>query len=134
MRRKPQTEKVAFHSHRPFLVIDIYRRPSATAKPSRKGWSLLPDAWELTENPFVVDRVTTKHLRNASAIIDIFARTLVKNRFADASPADVYAHYSEKYQDKITAALALWHRREGTLPVMAALPPARLHDGITVTM
>lgn len=135
MRNKPATEKVVYHSKRPFLVVDLYRRPVKGTRTSRKGWGDEDSAWDISENPYVVDRLTTRHMQSASAILDIFAGSVVKNRFPNTTDADLFAHYTKTYSTKIQEALAVWYRREGRVPEMVAVaPPEPLHGEITVTI
>lgn len=103
------------NDHRPFLVVDIYSVPAKEAKTHKKGWGEAMTSWNTNEHPYLVDRITPKHLRQASIIIDINNETMVKNRFDDGTDGindDVMAHYTTKYAEYIQQAKKMSAMRE----------------------
>ena len=70
---------------RPFLVINITRRPQAGVKTEMKGWGIKDANWQVMEQRVVVDRVTPKIMETASVIVDVLNKTLVKSHYANES-------------------------------------------------
>jgi len=129
-KKRTITEKTVYLSHRPFLIIDLIHKPSASARTHIKGWMDRPNAVESHENPYLVDRVAARHLRQATVIIDLMNKKMVKNRFKDTPAQEVYDHYTRKYGGHIAQALSIWRARNGIADPVVEAEPAPL----TVTM
>jgi len=99
------TEKVDFQRNRPFLVVELYYNPGFGMKTHQKDWQKKPDSWKINEYPFIKNRLTDKTLRQASVIIDIVNKKIIKSRFdANTTVDDIYKHYTTKYADEIQQA------------------------------
>lgn len=94
--------------NRPFLVINTIQRPAAGVNTSKKGWGDTQGAWTIFEVPAVIDRVSNKHMREATVIIDVMATNCVKNRFDTVTEDEVVAHYLTKYKPQVAEAMDLW--------------------------
>lgn len=95
------------YQRRPFLAIEIYRQPSASARTHRKGWGDDPRNWRNEERAVPVSRMRPGVLRRASVILDIECDRLLKNRWGDEQHDAILAHYAEKYAAQIERAKAL---------------------------
>jgi len=126
--------KVDYLSQRPFLIIDIYYVPARGAKTHMKNWTSVKGAWDTQENPYVVDRVTLKHSRRASVIIDILKRKMLKCRFDDAHSNEVFNHFTNKYSEQINHAINMWRNKNGLAAEMALTENPIPEGGITITM
>ncbi|CAM6053366.1 unnamed protein product [Sphagnum tenellum] len=121
-------------------AVDLHYFPAAGTRTHIAGWSNRDSAWETKENPYVVDRVNTKHLRQASVIIDIINQTFVKNRFTRNEPNEVMDHYRGKYADQINHSVAVWQSRGGQVganykPIQVIeKAPEHQHGNITVSI
>lgn len=81
--------KLDYLRHRPFLVITATTRPAANVHTNRKGWNEDRKNVVVTEQPMLVDRITTRHLREATVIVDILQDRLIKNRLLNASAVKI---------------------------------------------
>lgn len=109
---------------RPFLVVKTIRRPSDLARTERKGWQEQIGAETLSERPLVVDRVSDRHLREATVIIDLMHVKLVKNRF-DAPEDEIVNHFLERFKDEVSQGMTLWLRnRAGAAMLREQAEPA----------
>ena len=100
-----------YNRDRPFLVITRHSMPSANEKTETKNW-LKEGKWRVDEMVMIVDRVTNKHMSEATVIIDILKRQLIKNRFAEDTPDDVIKHYLTNYKEHITDGIHSWMKRK----------------------
>lgn len=94
--------------NRPFLVVTVLYSAKPFVRTNRKAWNDNPNNWRSTELPLVVDKLTKRHIAEASVIIDLTDNTVVKNRFPDVANEDVVKHYTNKYADSIAQAVSLW--------------------------
>jgi hypothetical protein len=102
------SKKLTDLRNRPFLVINTIQRPAAGMNTSKKGWGDTQGAWTIFEIPAVIDRVSNKHMREATVIIDVMATNCVKNRFDTVTEDEVVAHYLTKYKPQVAEAMDLW--------------------------
>ena len=134
------SNKIDYLRFRPFLVIDLYNAAADHVKTHVKGWIDEPKNWISRENPYVVDRIADKHRKQATVIIDLLNKKLVKNRFSGTPGEEVIAHYQQKYSSQITEAMDIWRAREGIAAAQASGQDTFIrqdqmqHGGLTVTM
>jgi hypothetical protein len=105
----PRTER--YLRNRPFLVIEMTRRPAKGVNTAVKGWADVTGNMASFEKAGVVDRVNTTHQINANVIIDVMKGVCVKNGFAGASDQEVVQHYMEKYRPQVAEAMDIWLSR-----------------------
>lgn len=140
MSKQPtMSNKMDYLRFRPFLVIDLYNSPADHVKTHMKGWTGLPKNWMSRENPYVVDRINTKHMKQATVIIDLMNKKLIKNRFSGTPGDEVIAHYQSRYSTQIAEAMDIWRAREGIARIEAGeqnvfVHQEQAHGGFTVTM
>jgi hypothetical protein len=97
---------------RPFLVLSEVARPAAGVRTEKKGWMDEPGQLVRFEQPSIVDRVSTNHLKGASLIVDLLNRKIVKNRYSAMGTEEQFlAYYLEKYAEQITEGLRIWAQR-----------------------
>jgi hypothetical protein len=98
--------------NRPFLVLTETSRPAPGVKTETKGWMEVDGQLKRFEQPSIVDRVQRKHLVNATIIIDLLNRAVVKNRHAELGTDEQFLEfYMEKYAEQITEGLRIWAQR-----------------------
>lgn len=95
---------------RPFLIITNHFKPARGAQTQLAGWADKA-GWEVHEEVSVVDRVTTKHLSMATAIIDVMEAKVIKNGFAESARDDIMKHFMTKYRPQLTEAIDIWMSR-----------------------
>lgn len=89
--------------NRPFLVVDVWYKPARFARTERKGWGNDSAAWDVQEHPRLVNRISDKTMAQATLIIDVNARTAIKNRFNQngtedaASEQEIVDHFLKVY-------------------------------------
>jgi len=99
--------KIEGHSDNLFLVIMIYHQPRPPTaqlpgvRTESKDWTQSPSNWIDIEVPAITTRINAKKLSEASVIIDIKQKKLVKNRFSNNDPDDIYRHFMKKYGNRI---------------------------------
>ncbi len=97
-----------YNKDRPFLVINRSSKPSKGENTSLKNWGET-GKWEVNEEIIIVDRVTDKHIGQATVIIDILQRKMVKNRYAaETDNETVLNHYMTTYKEHITDGIQTW--------------------------
>lgn len=96
---------------RPFMVITASYKPAPGARTEKAGWAD-QSGWEVNEQLALVDRVTHKHLVNATVIVDILEAAIVVNRLRGASDEEALQHFMSKYKDQISQALGIWMESE----------------------
>jgi len=106
---------------RPFMVITASYKPAPGARTEKAGWSEV-SGWEVNEQLSLVDRVTHKHLVNATVIVDVLEASIVVNRLRGASDEEALQHFMTKYKDQVSQALGIWmegeaRKRASTLTV-----------------
>jgi hypothetical protein len=94
--------------NRPFLVVNTIQRPVRPSITRVKGWADTEANWSIFENPYVVDRVSNKIMREATVIIDIMRSSVIKSRFTNPTDDEVVVHYMEKYREQVKEAMDLW--------------------------
>lgn len=94
--------------NRPFLCVNTISRPAKGVNTSVKGWSDNPNAWAIFEQPYVVDRVSNKVMREATVVIDVMGSAVVKNRFSEVPDSQVVEHYMNKYREQVAEAMNIW--------------------------
>jgi len=100
-----------YNRGRPFLVINRIASPSEGEKTSTKDWGKT-GKWKMDEEILIVDRVTNKHTLQATVIIDILQRKMVKNRFSNTTDNDtVIKHYLTTYNDHVVDGLQTWMKQ-----------------------
>lgn len=97
--------------HRPFLVVTTIRRPRAGVKTERAGWGDFDENWSVFERPTVVDSVTPKIMSEATVIIDVLGKSIVKNGYQNDA-ALVVQHYLEKFARECDEAVSIWTAKE----------------------
>ncbi len=110
--------------NRPFLCISHFKQPAAgrKVKTERKDWMKDTQNVTIKEQPLLVDRVTYKHMRQSSVIIDILGDCIIKNRLrsneesdSDLDPArydtQILEYFKGKYADIIEQATHAWKFR-----------------------
>lgn len=95
--------------NRPFMIITYIRRPTTGQATQIKGWSKAnDDAWDITENMIIVDRVSQKHLETADVVIDLLNNSTVKNRLGDVMDSTIIDGYVKRYYNDVKSAMASW--------------------------
>ncbi len=101
-----------YNRERPFLVINRRSKPSDGENTSSKNWGETAK-WQVDEEIIIVDRVTNKHIMQATVIIDILQRKMVKNRYgSESDDATVLKHYLSTYKAHITDGIETWMKNK----------------------
>lgn len=100
-----------YNRDRPFLVINIIKRPAKKSRTSVPNWGEQENAWDIFEQPYVVDNVTNKVMNSASVIIDVLQSRVIKSHYNDATPEQLVEYYVTKYQEQIQEAMKVWLER-----------------------
>jgi len=95
--------------NRPFLIVTMVTRPAKGVNTSKKGWHEKPGSVDIFERPYVKDRISDNDIAEASVVIDILNRTVVKNRYEAVPDAVAAAYYLDKYRDQVKKAMTVWH-------------------------
>ncbi len=95
-----------YNRGRPFLIITRHFSPSDGENTSVKDWGKTGKK-TLQEYITIDNRVRDQHLVNATVIIDILQRRVVKSRFAESDDV-VIKHYLTQYKDDIAKAIQTW--------------------------
>lgn len=98
-----------YNKDRPFLLITRHASPPAGVKTEQKNWHK-ESGWQIQESISIVDKVEDKHLLECTVILDIFKRSLVKNRFEEQGEEEVIKHYLKEYNGEIAEGIELWTR------------------------
>lgn len=88
-------------SPRPYLVITTLYRPQQGVRTSTRGWADQHRNWDSFEQCAVVDRLSSNTLRDATVIIDIEKRVVVKNRYDLTESDQVVQHYLTRFADEV---------------------------------
>lgn len=91
---------------RPFLLITQHLTPAEGENTSTKDWGKLGKK-NLQEMVSIIDRVKDKHLEEATIIIDILQRRVVKSRFSESNE-EVIKHYLTQYKDQVAEGIQIW--------------------------
>ncbi len=100
-----------YHRDRPFLIINRSASPSDGEKTETKDWGKSAK-WKVEELVSIVDRITNKHMVEATIIVDILKRELIKSRFVEEDPKKVLSHYLKTYKDHISEGISIWMRQK----------------------
>lgn len=118
-----------YNKDRPFLIIEHRSIPSDGVRTEEKGWGD-EETWQVNELVSIVDRVTNKHLTEATLVIDILKRNLIKNRFVEGDPNEILKHYLSTYKGHITEGVSIWMKRKTTTTEEAEIFIHDLEDEI----
>lgn len=101
-----------YNRGRPFLVINRHATPSDGEHTSVKNWGKI-GKWKVEEEIIIVDRVTDKHIIQATVIIDILKREVVKNRYESKTDNNtVIKHYLSTYKDEVADGIEAWMKQK----------------------
>lgn len=95
-----------YDKDRPFLVITQHTTPAKGENTSLKNWGKTGKK-VLQEMVMIVDEVKNKHLVEATIIIDILQRRMVKSRFTE-DDSEVLSHYLSQYKNQVAEGIQLW--------------------------
>lgn len=95
-----------YNKDRPFLVITQHITPAKGENTSVKNWGKTGKK-NLQEMVMIVDNVKDKHLTEATVIIDVLQRKVVKSRF-DEDNEEVLSHYLKQYKSQIAEGIQIW--------------------------
>jgi hypothetical protein len=110
--------------NRPFLVVNTLFRPATVGQmiggntpTHKKGWMEETGNTAMFERAWIVDRISSKTMREATVIIDIMQSAAVKNRYDSSDEKaigddHVVEHYLGKYMDKCKEGLDIWLSRQ----------------------
>jgi hypothetical protein len=96
-----------YNKGRPFLVVTRISSPAEGEKTSKKDWGK-DGKWEHSEMITIEDSIKNKHMCEATVIVDILKRKLVKSRFADAEDKEVVDYYLNTYKQHVAEGVAIW--------------------------
>lgn len=91
--------------NRPFLLVFYRKLPAEGQNPSMKEFGK-NGVLDVREQTVVAWRVKDKDLREAHVIIDLVRGKIVKNGFSGTPNLEVFKHFMEKHQQKISQVLA----------------------------
>jgi len=100
-----------YNRGRPFLVITRISSPSKDQKTETKKWKETAK-WKIDEEILIVDRVQQKHLTQATVIIDILKRKLIKSRYSTLDDENVIKHYLSTYKEQIADGIEIWMKKK----------------------
>lgn len=96
----------------PYLVIETFHAARPDVRTEKKGWGNFQDNWSTNESPSLVYRISERNSRQASVIIDLVNKKLIKNRYTNTAPDDVIKHYFSKHAANISQAIALFEMQK----------------------
>lgn len=97
-----------YNKDRPFLVITEIMTPKQGTKTESANFGL-NDNFDHNESIVLVDRVTNRHITDASTIVDVLQRKLVKSRFRNvAEEKDIVDHFLQKYNEYVAEGIQIW--------------------------
>jgi len=99
-----------YNKERPFLVITQHYTPADGEKTSTKDWGKTGKK-NLQEMVSIVDTVKNKHLNEATVIIDILQRRVVKSRFSEPNE-EVITHYLTQYKNQVAEGIQIWMKNQ----------------------
>jgi hypothetical protein len=82
-----------------FIVFIHVYRPGEGAATQIKDFGL-DGKWNMQEEIYFLDKVSTKFLTRATAILDYDNDKIIKDRIGGLTPAKMLAHIQEKYPDQ----------------------------------
>lgn len=95
-----------YNKDRPFLVITQHTTPAQGENTSLKDWGKTGKK-NLQEMVSIVDSIKDSHIVQATVIIDILKRKVVKSRYPDADE-EVLKHYLTQYKSQVAEGIQLW--------------------------
>mgnify|MGYP001616772008 CR=1 FL=1 len=100
-----------YNRNRPFLVVTRHISPSAGAKTETKNWAKV-GRMVVNENVIIADKVSKRHMAEATVIVDLFNKKLVKNRINDSNDDEVVNHYLNAYNEQISSGINMWIKKK----------------------
>ena len=82
-----------------FIVFVHVYRPGEGAATQIKDFGV-DGKWNMQEEIYFIDKVTTKFLTRATAILDYDNDKIIKDRIGGLTPGKMLAHVQEKYPDQ----------------------------------
>lgn len=95
-----------YNKDRPFLIVTRHFLPSDGENTSIKDWGKTGKK-TLQEYITIDNSIKNRYLIDATVIIDILQRKLVKSRFSEEDDV-VIKHYLEQYKDNIAKGIQQW--------------------------
>lgn len=97
-----------YNKDRPFLLITRLRNPSDGERTNSKNWSET-GKWKVQEYVEMVDRVSNRHMRDVTVIIDVLQRKLIKSSIQDGTSTEVIVrNYLNQYNQQVVDGLSAW--------------------------
>jgi hypothetical protein len=82
-----------------FIVFVHVYRPGEGASTQTKDFGL-DGKWYMQEEIYFLDKVSTRYLTRATAILDYDNNKVIKDRIGSLTPDKMLAHVQEKYPDQ----------------------------------
>lgn len=101
--------------NRPFLLVYYSHTPRKGVVTSVKGWATVADHFDVQERKVVVDRVSNRQLLDADLIVDIFNKTVVKNRYpqdSELSATEFAENILNRYSLTVRDGVMAWSRNK----------------------
>lgn len=95
-----------YNKDRPFLVITQHMSPAKGEDTSIKDWGKTGKK-NLQEMVEIVDTVKDKHMTQATVIIDVLQRKVVKSRYPEENE-EVLTHYLTQYKSQVAEGIQIW--------------------------
>ena len=95
-----------YNKGRPFLIITQHLTPMKGENTSLKGWGKTGKK-NLQEIVTISETIKNSHMVQATVIIDIVKRKVVKSRYPDTHE-EVISHYLEQYKKHVAEGIQVW--------------------------
>ena len=82
-----------------FIIFVHVYRPGEGARTEAKGYGI-DGKWNMQEEIYFLDKISTKFLTRATAILDYDNDKVIKDRIGGLTPDKMLAHVQEKYPDQ----------------------------------
>ena len=82
-----------------FIIFVHVYRPGEGAATQTKNFGI-DGKWNMQEEIYFLDKVTSKFLTRATAILDYDNNKIIKTRIEGLTPEKMLAHVQEKYPDE----------------------------------
>ena len=82
-----------------FIIFVHVYRPGEGARTEAKGYGI-DGKWNMQEEIYFLDKISTKFLTRATAILDYDNDKVIKDRIGGLTPGKMLAHVQEKYPDQ----------------------------------
>lgn len=99
-----------YNKGRPFLSITQHVTPAKGENTSIKNWGKKGKKI-LQETVSIIMTVKNKHLLEATVIIDILQRRIIKSRFEEPNE-EVVTHYLSQYKKEIAEGIQVWMNQQ----------------------